>query len=432
MQLGTSGHLCIWAEAQLTNIPDSMARSDETHEGDDVAEAGGAAEDWLGGYSLPAEPQFPLDLEKDEVVLDLRAMHRIPFDLDEDGMGALRVAILPKGKSMHVPGQPGRYIVGGAWRSQYALCIVHWLKSTARLPELCIGFFDYGMLNRGASGIFVETLQLPLMRGNRVFEDCPRTTKLADVAGFSDIYPARQPWATQLAPALEKQPIFKRLAVTKPADIAKLNSSRLASRITKLEADTRSKMEAAVADIRRQDPRMADKQLARFEATLASTLDALKALPPSSYDCTLNDRIAQLVEGSDATLPVGFPPLSSPARKQVAEGGAELCRTVLARRESRVEPQAAEPAVELSDDDDDDGDTTTTATATTTTTTTTSADGKEAGGKEAAQLNGKRQRKSTTRFEPTAKPAKAKAAKTAASQPKAATTQGCKGCYRNS
>ena len=401
-----------------------MARSDETHEGDDVAEAGGAAEDWLGGYSLPAEPQFPLDLEKDEVVLDLRAMHRIPFDLDEDGMGALRVAILPKGKSMHVPGQPGRYIVGGAWRSQYALCIVHWLKSTARLPELCIGFFDYGMLNRGASGIFVETLQLPLMRGNRVFEDCPRTTKLADVAGFSDIYPARQPWSTQLAPALEKQPIFKRLAVTKPADIAKLNSSRLASRITKLEADTRSKMEAAVADIRRQDPRMADKQLARFEATLASTLDALKALPPSSYDCTLNDRIAQLVEGSDATLPVGFPPVSSPARKQVAEGGAELCRTVLARREPRVEPQAAKPkAVELSDHNDsdsDDGD------SGDSDDDDESADDKEAGGKEAAQLNGKRQRKSTTRFEPTTKPAKAKAAKTAASQPKAAPPKAAK------
>ena len=388
-----------------------MARSDETHEGDDVAEAQVNADDWETRYSLPAEPQHPLNLEKEEVIIDLRAMHRIPFDLNEDGMGALRVAILPKGRSLHVPGQAGRYIVGGSWRHQYALCIVHWIKSTARLPELCIGFFDYGMLNPSASGIFVETLQLPLMRSNRVFEDCPRTTKLADVAGFSDIFPARAPWATQLAPALEKQALFKRLGISKPADIQKLNSSRLATRITKLEEDTRAKMEAAVADIRRQDTRMADKQLAKYEATLTATLGALKALPPSAYDCTLGDRIVQLVEGDAAALPVGFPPISSPSRKQVAEGGAELIRTVLARRERRTEPVAEgeKQATVLSEDDDDDDDNGDSDDD------DDDADNDARAGvaKEASPVYGKRKRKATAHFEPTVKPTKAKTAKTA-------------------
>ena len=62
-------------------------------------------------------------------------------------------------------------------------------------------------------------------------------------------------------------------------------------------------MLAAVEDLRRQDARAADKQLAAFEATLEHTIGALKALPPSAYDTTLGGRIMTLKEGEQDDTP---------------------------------------------------------------------------------------------------------------------------------
>ena len=172
-------------------------------------------------------------------------------------------------------------------------------------------------------------------------------------------------------------------------------------------------MLAAVEDLRRQDARAADKQLAAFEATLEHTIGALKALPPSAYDTTLGGRIMTLKEGEQDDTPAGFPSLTSPLRMQVTGGTASLIRTELAGRHRDPTDKAPskkrifeeEVAVELSDDDhvdsDDDGGGKTAA---------VTGEGSSAG----SNVNGKRQRRAPNRMVPPAeapkmrKPAAAK------------------------
>ena len=337
-----------------------------------AAPVGGGEElddgDYATIYGIPDKPQFPFDAKTEEVVLDLRALYAIPFNTLEDGISALRVMISPKGRCVHVPGQAGKYIVSGDWRSQYGICIVHFKEVTKRPPELLLSFIDFAMLNSAAAGIFVESLQLPLRKSRAVFEDTSRITKIADIAGFTDISPSTAPWNVQLAPALAKQPILKRMGISKQSDIQKQYTQRLEKRISVCILETRANMLAAVEDIRRQDPRAAEKQLATFEATLDHTIGALKALPPSAYDTTLGGRIMLFKEDAPEATAAGFPVLTSPLRGQVTGGTAALIRTELAnrvpaRRDSADKPvpepepgRKKAPALNLSDDDDDDDD----------------------------------------------------------------------------
>ena len=368
-------------------------------------------------YGFSAKPKFPFNPETEEAVLDLRALYQIPFNTLEDGISALRVMIFPKGKCLHVPGQAGKYLVSGSWRSQYAISVVHFNAASKRPPELLLSFIDYGMLNSASSGIFVETLQLPLQKARHVFEDTPRISKIADVIGFTDINAAAAPWNSQLAIALAKQPVLKRMDITKQSDIQKQYLQRLEKRITVCVQETRESMLAAVEDLRRQDARAADKQLAAFEATLEHTIGALKALPPSAYDTTLGGRIMTLKEGEQDDTPAGFPSLTSPLRMQVTGGTASLIRTQLAvRHRDPTDKQAPSkkrifeepPPVELSDDDgdnsnDDDDDNTAEATG--------------EGGSAGANVNGKRQRRAPNRMEPAAVPKKRKPAAVKAKGP---------------
>jgi hypothetical protein len=259
----------------------------------------------------------------------------------------------------------------------------------------------------------VETLQLPLQKARHVFEDTPRISKIADVIGFTDINAAAAPWNSQLALALAKQPVLKRMEITKQSDIQKQYLQRLEKRITVCVKETRASMHSAVEDIRRQDARAAEKQLASFEATLEHTIGALKDLPPSAYDTTLGGRIMTVKEGEQDDTPAGFPSLTSPLRMQVTGGTASLIRTELAIRHRDPTGKAPskkrifeeEVAVELSDDDhvdsDDDGGGKTAA---------VTGEGSSAG----SNVNGKRQRRAPNRMVPPAeapkmrKPAAAK------------------------
>ena len=112
----------------------------------------------------------------------------LPQDQEEDGVTAFRALLLPKGKTLHVPDEPGCYATLGPWRMQSALSRVHFVTATSRKPELLLAFVDYGMLSNGAStGMFVMSLQLPLQKKLNVFEETPRFTKIADVCGFTSI-----------------------------------------------------------------------------------------------------------------------------------------------------------------------------------------------------------------------------------------------------
>jgi hypothetical protein len=393
--------------SRMADIAEAVAPDEPAEDASDAAAI------QLEKWGIPSKPQVPFNAETQEAVLDLRALYQIPFNPDEDGISALRIMIFLKGKCLHVPGQPGKYIVSGEWGNQYAINIVHFIEAKKRPPELCISFIDYGMLSNQSSGMFVESLLLPLNKSRNVYEDTSRITKMSDAAGFSDIKAQSAPWNVHLAPALAKQPILKRMGITQAADIVKLYTKRLESRITIAVQETRGAMQLAVADIRRQDARAAEKQLGKFESTLQSTVGALKALPPSAYDTTLGGRIFSLHTDGEAVPPAGFPALTSPVRAQVTGGTACLVRTSLVMRStSRTEKPLADRLVPkakvLSDGDDDDGDSGDSD-------DDDSEDENEAGAKKKGDnmLPSKRQRRAPSRLEvAVVKPkAKAKAAK---------------------
>ena len=109
-------------------------------------------------------------------------------DSEEDGALAFRALLLPKGKTLHVPGEPGCYDTLGPWQSQVALALVHFVPATARKPELLLAFADYGMLSSAGRGRFVMSLQLPLQKARNVFEETPRFTKITMNIQREDVY----------------------------------------------------------------------------------------------------------------------------------------------------------------------------------------------------------------------------------------------------
>eukprot|EP00966_Prymnesium_polylepis_P331372 7386933-Prymnesium_polylepis.2 len=116
-----------------------------------------------------------------DCVLDVRSLCGLPQDPEEDGAVAFRALLLPKGKTLHVPDEPGCYATLGPWRMQMSLSLVHFVTATSRKAELLLAFVDYGMLSNGKStGIFVMSLQLPLAKKRNVFEETPRFTKIAE------------------------------------------------------------------------------------------------------------------------------------------------------------------------------------------------------------------------------------------------------------
>ena len=280
----------------------------------------------------------PFDITKHDLVLDVRAMTELPFDPDASGVKSFRAFVFEKGKSMHAPGEAGKYIIAGEWFEQWALALVHFIPSTKREPELLLNFVDYGMLSQNNSGISVETLALPLKVAKNVYNDTPRLTMIADVAGFSTIDAGKTPWSTNLAACLKKHPLFVSHDVLMPKHLLEwLKKKTLKQRLLDLEINTRKAINKEVAAMRKQDESQADKIQAIFMARLAKTLESLKALPPQAYDC--DERIIVL-KPDDDQAPL---PLTTPLRKKVLEGESELVRTQLVVRSAR-ETFAAPPA----------------------------------------------------------------------------------------
>ena len=87
-----------------------------------------------------AESEIAIDWAYDEKTMqcipDLRTMCSLPADADNEGVHAFRALFLPKGQTVHVPGQPGCYVVKGEYRQQLALCNVHFNDTTKRQPAL--------------------------------------------------------------------------------------------------------------------------------------------------------------------------------------------------------------------------------------------------------------------------------------------------------
>ena len=77
-----------------------------------------------------AEPQHRFSSDTMELVPDLRSICGLPANPDEDGILTFRALVLPKGKTLHVPDEPGCYATVGPWRTQIALSLVHFVEST--------------------------------------------------------------------------------------------------------------------------------------------------------------------------------------------------------------------------------------------------------------------------------------------------------------
>ena len=235
--------------------------------------------------------EFPFDAKTTQCIPDLRAMCRLPADADEDGVQTFRALLLPIGQTLHVPDEPGCYATVGPYRTQTSLNLVHFVESTKREDELLLTFVDYGMVNAIMSGVYVQTLQLPLQKQRNVYEETPRYTSVKDIAGFSKINPKAQPWCALLKPALERQPVFAQLGLFTALELFQSLKVSLSTRLKTLHEFAVEDIAKLVADLERQDPRAAQKQKAKYEARLAATMSFFESIGPKKYDRTIKDRV---------------------------------------------------------------------------------------------------------------------------------------------
>ena len=310
-----------------------------------------------------ADIKIPFDHKTHECVADVRALARLPADPDDEGVAFFRAFLLPKGHTVHVPGEPGCYACYGRATLKLSLCLVHFVESTKRKDELLLAFVDYAMLSNTMSGMYVMSLHLPLMKARNVYEDTPRYTSMKDVAGFSPIDAHAQPWCAMLQPALEKQPIFKEHGVYKAGDVYTYMKGPLSTRLQKLQAMATADIGTLVSDLARQDKRAAERAKAKFTGRLEATMKFFKNLDPEKYGRADRDRLIKL---SDDTTGVQW--LKTPVRDTMKKGEAKLVSTSLRASlsaqfaeadgpepvETGAEAEEEEPDDEPDDDEDAD------------------------------------------------------------------------------
>ena len=310
-----------------------------SHFGRHLAMAASSSDDESGDD--PAEtnqPDFPFDPTTTVCVPDLRTMCNLPADVETDGVATFRALLLPKGKTVHVPDQPGCYVVAAEFRQQLALSKVHFAASTRREPELLLGFSAFGVLNPNASGTFAISLVLPLMRSRNIYEQTRRMTKISDVSGFSKIDEKQMPWCSALKPALERQPMYNDIKVFSQIAIIGWVRKPLKDRIEILEKRANTEIVTIVSEIARQSKRDAEQRKATLTASLDMSLGRLWAMPPAAYDKQMDKRVIKLSDSGDVAW------LQTPARKELEEGRAVCRTTALAVRNLNKATAAAAPA----------------------------------------------------------------------------------------
>ena len=270
----------------------------------------------------PSKPaiQHPFDPSTTACLPDLRTLCQLPANPDEDGVHTLRAMLLPKGKTVHVPDEPGCYATVGPARTQTALCLVHFTPATKRSDELLLTFVDYGMLSSSMTGMYVQTLMLPLQKSRNIYEETPRFTPIKDVCGFSNINAKAQPWCAVLKPALERQALFQELQVFKGLDVPDLVKTSLVFRLKKVHEYASAQIETLVQDLARQDKKAAEKMKAKYDSSLAAALKFFHDLGPKRYDRPLKNRILML--GDPEGPPMEW--LTTPDHQSMRAGHAKL------------------------------------------------------------------------------------------------------------
>ena len=206
--------------------------------------------------AAPIAIDWPFDPKTTQCVPDLRTMCNLPADAENEGVCTFRALLLPRGMTLHVPDQPGCYVVKGEYRQQLALCNVHFNDTTKRQPELLLGFSTFGVLSPNATGTYTISLALPLRKAKNLYEDTPRMTKISDIAGFSKINEKEMPWCKVLGPALERQPMYSEIKVNTQAGIIGWVRRPLAGRIELLLKRANTEIVGKVTEVARQSKTM--------------------------------------------------------------------------------------------------------------------------------------------------------------------------------
>lgn len=278
-------------------------------------------------------PEIAFDDAAHTLVVDLRALCAIPFDAESSAIESLCAFQFEKGKVMHGP-QPGTYAFAGELHTLKTFMRVHFRDATKRKPELVVSFADYGMASTTASGIYVCSLQLPLMKRKNVYENTIRYTKSADIAGFSTINEGITPWSIHLKPALQKlSGVHCAYKLFTSADVTEFIHRPLADRVKELHISAKESLNTFLDGLRRQDKNLAEKQGAHFDAQLQNTVDFLLALPASSYDKPSAQRLVQVNQEGGAEGDAAWLTPSKTSSVMAAAVQAEgLARTAKCKR----------------------------------------------------------------------------------------------------
>ena len=258
-----------------------------------------------------------------ELIVDPKGWCSIPFDTSEDGFKSFRVLIVPRGKTTHVPGVPGRYALMGTYQTIVAPVLVHFTEASGRKPELVTSFTDFAIGNDELSGVAANTLELPLKQGHNKYRASQNVTNLENVIGFSPV-PNVAPYTVDLEPTFKANAIYSRLKILKPADVVKFIDTALAERVERLFKHAADELEQYLSDIAKAGSRTAEIQRGLYQAKLTKLKELIGKLPPQAYDARLHTRFT--VIGEDAARPEW---MASPLRTTMQEGGAQLIRTRL-------------------------------------------------------------------------------------------------------
>lgn len=299
----------------------------------------------------PAAPEIEFDCAQHEIVVDLQAMCSIPFDAESSAVESLRAFQFDKGKVAHGP-CAGSYATAGEYKTLGSLMLVHFKPSTKRKVELVLSFADYGMVANGATGVFVCSVPLPLMKRKGVYENSVRYTKLDDVMGFSKIVEGGAPWSIHLKPALQKMGgAHNTYKLFTTVEVGKYIEKPMMEKIEEQLKAAKDALSFHLEGIRRQDAALAEKQTAQFEAQLAKTKEFLVELPATNYDKPIDERIIKVsADGGSQEGQAWLTPSKSSALLS-AEMPGPLIRTAKCRRSAKFAAVAPTSTAECSEEE---------------------------------------------------------------------------------
>ena len=270
---------------------------------------------------------------KHSLVVDAASMAALPFDTTESGTQFFRALLLPRGKSVHVPNAPGKYLVMGSYQILLAPMMVHFESTTQKKPELLLYFEDFGMCSEKLNGISVVTLQPPFKLSKNTYKgkNHRRWTPLENVVGFSAVAMNTTPFSTDLTPTLTAIEPYKSLKLTSRSHVTKYIQQPLDRRVGILAEHCKAEIAAECSDLEKAGDRSgAEKARNNFQLSLDGMLVRIRAWPPSAYNAPLTARIMVFSEGGASEERPEW--LASPLRQSMEAGSAQLIQTSLRRK----------------------------------------------------------------------------------------------------